>query len=84
MAERINVRPEKGISLLGNQADARFSAFEKQADQADCGEARFIVELLRETYAMKPRKMYCSLCRVQSSNRPDAFLRPSPKRPSAY
>ena len=48
MAERINVRPEKGISLLDNQADARFSAFEKQADQTDCGEARFMVELLRK------------------------------------
>jgi len=30
--------------LLDNQADARFSAFEKQADQADCGENRFIVD----------------------------------------
>ena len=54
MTERINVRPEKGISLLDNQASARVSAFEKQADQADCGEARFIVDLLRKTYAMQP------------------------------
>ena len=55
MAERINVRREIVFFLLVKQADPRFAAFEKQANQADCGEARFIVELLRETYAMKPQ-----------------------------
>jgi hypothetical protein len=38
-----------------NQADPRLPAFEKYANQADCGEARFVVELLREAYVMKPR-----------------------------
>ncbi|OXC77666.1 hypothetical protein BSU04_15620 [Caballeronia sordidicola] len=47
MAKRINVRPDRQI-LFDNQADARVSAFEQQADRADCEGARLIVELLRK------------------------------------
>jgi hypothetical protein len=44
-----------------NQDDPRLPAFEKYANQADCGKARFVVELLREAYAMKPRMFHCPL-----------------------
>jgi hypothetical protein len=69
MAKRINVRPDRQI-LFDNQADARVSAFEQQADRADCEGARLIVELLRKIDVVKLRKMHCALGIVKSSDRP--------------
>ena len=64
--------------LLGNQDDARFSAFETQADQADWVRPRFIVELLR-----KPRYAPCGSVIFLDNGRLRA-AHAVPKRPASF